>query len=161
VALLRHLAYEWRMAGVPTRSPTHRDIDFARLASLGNEVEEVAEEGPLTPDRVIDLARDRGRPPSHYFAAAVLAAEVELPASKPVQVVVCAGKCQSWGALDLLDRAAELWERQPGFDIVPRQCLDRCEHAAVCEVRGPGGAAVLTRATPDQLEAALAEVTQK
>jgi len=147
---------------VPTRSPTHRDIEFSKLASLTVEVEDAAGGEPLTPDQMLDLAQDRGRPVSHYYAAAALGAEVELAVSHPVQAVFCAGKCQSWGALDNLDRAAELWERRrdaklPLFDIVSRHCLDRCDQAAVCEIRTPDGTAVLTKATPAQVEAALAE----
>jgi len=76
--------------------------------------------------------------------------------------VFCAGKCQSWGALDCIDRAAEIWERRrdgklPLFDIVSRQCLDRCANAAVFEIRTPDGTAVITMATPDKVEAALEE----
>lgn len=147
---------------VPTRSPTHREIPFDRLAGLGLDVEELAEDGPPDPQAMLDLAQDRGKPVSHYYAAAVLATEVELPVSHPVQAVFCAGKCQSWGALDCIDRAAEIWERrrdagQPLFDLVARPCLDRCASAAVCELRTPDGTAVITEATPDKLAEALAE----
>lgn len=142
---------------MPTRSPTHRDIEFNKLASLGVEVEELADGEPLTAEQLIEHAEDRGRPVSHYYAAAVLAAEVELTATHEVQAVFCVGKCQSWGALDNLDRAAELYQARRDFDIVPKQCLDRCDRAAVCEIRTPHGTAVLTEARPDQVEAALKE----
>jgi hypothetical protein len=146
---------------IPSRAPTHRDVEPARLASLGAELEDLAEQGPLTPDRLIEHAQDRGRPVSHYYAAAVLAAEVELPVAHAAQAVFCAGKCQSWGALDCIDRAAEVWERrrdagQPLFDLLVRPCLDRCDRAAAGEIRGPHGTVVLTEARPDQVEEALA-----
>jgi hypothetical protein len=146
---------------VPTRSPTHRDLEFSKLASLGLEVEEAADGAPVAPEVLLELARDRGRPVSHYYAAAALAAEVELAIAHPVQAVFCAGKCQSWGALALIDRAAELWERRRDFDLVARACLDRCAQAAVCEIRTPDGTAVLTQATPDQVEAALTEALHR
>ena len=147
---------------MPTRSPTHRDIEFSRLASMTVEVEELADGAPLTPGPMLELAEDRGRPVSHYYAAAALGADVEIAVEHPIQAVFCAGKCQAWGALDNIDRAAAVWERRrdaklPLFDIVTRQCLDRCDHAAVCEVRTPDGTAVLTEATPAKVEEALKE----
>ena len=150
------------MSGIPTRSPTHRDIEFGKLAPLGIEVEEAADGEPIGPDKLLEIAQDRGRPVSHYVAAAVLAAEVEQVSAHPVQAVFCAGKCQSWGALDCIDRAAEIWEQRrdagkPLFDLIGRQCLDRCEHAAVCEIRTPDGTAVITTATPAKVAAALEE----
>jgi hypothetical protein len=145
------------MSGVPTRSTTHRDIEFGKLASLGLEIEDMADGEPVTQEQIAQLANDRGRPVSHYLAASVLATEVEMIAEAPIQAVFCAGKCQSWGALDCIDRAVELREKHPGFDVVPRQCLDKCEHAAVCEIRTPDGTATITIATPAKVEAALKE----
>ncbi len=151
------------MSKVPTRSPTHRDLELDRLAGLGMEVEELGADGPIDVDAMLDLAADRGKPVSHYYAAAALAAEVELASGRPAKVIVCAGKCQAWGALPVLDRVAELWEerrdrKQTLFDVGVRSCLDRCDQAAACEVRGPGGAAVITEATPDKVADALAAV---
>jgi hypothetical protein len=140
----------------PNRSPTHREIDPARLARLGLDVEEVAEEGPLTPDRLLALAAEQGKEPSQYYAAIALATELELP-SAPVTAVFCVGTCQQWGALDCVDRAASEYERRPGrFAIAVRSCLDRCEHAPVCEIRSPAGAVVLAPATPAAVAEALA-----
>lgn len=145
---------------VPTRSPSHREVEPARLAALGLEVEDLADGAPIGPAALLELAQDRGRPVSHYYAGATLGADVEFEVSHPSQVIVCAGKCQQWGALDVIDRVAEIWERTPRFDLVTRQCLDRCDQAAVCEVRTPDGNVVLTQATPDAVAAALAEVLQ-
>ena len=142
----------------PNRSPTHREIDPARLAKLGLDVEELAEAGPITPDRVLTLAAEQGKEPSQYYAAVALATEVELPTA-PITAVFCVGVCQGWGALELVDRAALTWEKKPGrFAIGVRSCLDRCEHAPACELRTPDGTAVLAPATPDQLAAALDDV---
>jgi hypothetical protein len=145
---------------VPTRSPTHLEIDFHKLAGLGMDVEDIGADGPVTPAAMIELAADRGKPVSHYYAAAALASDVEQAREHPVALVFCAGKCQSWGALDCIDRAADRWEarrdrKQPLFDIVAVKCFDRCNEAAVCEVRTPDGTAVLTRATPAMIDDAL------
>jgi hypothetical protein len=72
--------------------------------------------------------------------------------------VFCAGKCQSWGALDAIDRAAAEWEKRGGgFAIGVRTCLDKCEEAPVCELRTPSGTATLLRVKPEQISEALAE----
>ncbi len=142
----------------PTRSTTHREIEPARLARLGLEIEELAESGPLTPDRVIALAAEQGKEPSQYYAAVALATDLELPTA-PVTAVFCVGTCQGWGALAAVDRAAAEWERRGGgFAIGVRSCLDRCADAPVCELRTPHGTAPLRQVTPDQLAAALADV---
>lgn len=128
-----------------------------RLAGLGMEVEELAEGGPLTTDRLLRYAEEQGKPVSHYYAAVALATELELP-SEPVTAVFCAGKCQSWGALDAIDEAAALWEKRGGgFAIGVRSCLDKCEDAAVCQLRTPSGTATLVRVKPDEVKAALSE----
>jgi hypothetical protein len=145
------------MGHTPNRSTTHREIDMNKLAGLGMEVEELAEGGPVTPDRLLAYAEEQGKPPSHYYAAVALATEVELP-SAPVTAVFCAGKCQSWGALDAIDRAAAEWEKRGGgFAIGVRTCLDKCEEAPVCELRTPSGTATLLRVKPEQISEALAE----
>src|SRR5262245_45573990 len=142
---------------VPTRSPTHRDIELSKLPGLGLEIEEAAGDTVTLPS-LVELAEDRGRPPSHYVAAAALATELPFAISQPIQAVFCAGKCQSWGALDCIDRAVEIWQERGGFDLVARSCLDRCANAAVCEIRTPDGTAGITEATPEKVEAALRSV---
>jgi hypothetical protein len=145
------------MGNIPNRSPTHRDVDMNRLAGLGMEVEELAEGGPLTTDRLLRYAEEQGKPVSHYYAAVALATELELPEA-PVTAVFCAGKCQSWGALDAIDAAAEAWEkRQGGFAIGVRTCLDKCEDAAVCQIRTPAGTATLVRVKPEDVTQAIDE----
>lgn len=145
----------------PHRSPTHKEIDPARLARLGLDVEELAEGGAITPDRVLALAGEQGKEPSQFYAALALATEIEQPAA-PVTAVFCVGTCQQWGALDLVDRAAEIWEqRGGGFAIVARACLERCEHAPACEVRSPSGTVVLAPAKPDEVAEALHELVPR
>ena len=61
------------MTKLPTRSPTHEDVDPTRLASMGLEVEEIADGDSVALPALVELAEDRGRPVSHYLAAIPLA----------------------------------------------------------------------------------------
>jgi len=153
------------MAKLPTRSPTHEDVPLGRLSSMGLEIEEIAEGEQVSLAALIELAEDRGRPTSHYLAAIPLATELRLvpsvaPSAVPVTVKVCAGTCQRWGALDLLDHLAErsAAARFSGFAIAPVTCLDRCDQAPACEVHSPHGQLVLAPATKTALDDALREL---
>jgi NADH:ubiquinone oxidoreductase subunit E len=150
----------------PTRSPTHEDVPPATLAKLGLDLDEALEEAgadALPHDKLVELAGDRGKPVSQYYAASVLATDVAVAPAHDVTLVFCAGVCQRWGALDCIDRAAERLEErtakgQRGFDIAVRTCLDKCEHAPVCEIRTPDGTSVITQASPAKIDTALAEL---
>lgn len=137
---------------VPTRSPTHEDVPMARLASMGLELEDIAEDGVVTLPALIELAEDRGRPASHYIAAIPLATELKLAGTGALEVRVCAGNCQRYGALDLLDH---LVEKRGAYTIAPVECLDRCDTGPACEVRGAHGVLVLAPATATAIDEAL------
>ena len=141
------------MAKLPTRSPTHQDVDPGRLAAMGLEVEDIADDGVVELDKLVELAEDRGRPPSHYLAATALATELRVGPPAPLTVKVCAGTCQRYGALDLLDHLVD--RRSAEFSIAPVSCLDRCDQAPSCEVHGAHGQLVLAPATVGALDEAL------
>ena len=145
---------------VPTRSPTHEDVELGRLASMGLEVEEIAEGDEVSVPALVELAEDRGRPVSHYLAAVPLATELRVAGAAPLTVRVCAGTCQRWGALDLLDHLAERWIATKGtrFSLAPVTCLDRCDQAPACEIHGAHGQLVLAPATKTTLDEALTEL---
>jgi NADH:ubiquinone oxidoreductase subunit E len=147
------------MAKLPTRSPTHEDVPLGRLAAIGLELEEIADGDLVALPALIELAEDRGRPASHYLAALPLATELRLAADAPVTVRVCAGTCQRWGALELLDHLAERAAQTSAFGIVPVSCLDRCDLAPACEIHGAHGQLVLAPATRSALDEALGELT--
>ena len=84
---------------IPTRSPTHADVEMSRLATMGLELEEIADGDVVELDALVELAEDRGRPASHYLAAIPLATELRLAVHDPVTVKICAGTCQRYGAL--------------------------------------------------------------
>ena len=149
------------MAKLPTRSPTHEDVPLARLASMGLELEEIAQDGGMqvTIPALVELAEDRGRPASHYVAAVALATELKIAphGDAPVTVKVCVGTCQRYGALDVIERLVT-GGRQ--LVLAPVSCLDRCDQAPACEVHGAHGQLVLAPATPATLDEALAELSQ-
>jgi NADH:ubiquinone oxidoreductase subunit E len=150
------------MAKLPVRSPTHADVEPSRLASMGLELEEIADGETIPLPALIELAEDRGRPASHYLAAIPLATELHLAAPEPLVVRVCAGTCQRYGALDLLDHLARRLERPAAgdsrFSLAPVSCLDRCDQAPACEVHGDHGQLVLAPATTASLDEALREL---
>jgi NADH:ubiquinone oxidoreductase subunit E len=124
---------------------------------MGLELEEIAEGDQITLAALIELAEDRGRPPSHYLAAIPLATELRVAAEAgaAVTVRVCAGTCQRYGALDLLEH---LLARRPRVTLAPISCLDRCDQAPACELHGDHGRLVVAPATAAELEQALAEL---
>jgi NADH:ubiquinone oxidoreductase subunit E len=144
------------MAKLPTRSPTHEDVPAGRLAAMGLELEDIADGDTVALPALIELAEDRGRPASHYLAAIALATELRVAGDAPVTVRVCAGTCQRWGALDLLDRLAPRAGRT--FSIAPVSCLDRCDQAPACEIHGAHGQLVVAPATAATLDDALREL---
>jgi NADH:ubiquinone oxidoreductase subunit E len=148
------------MAKLPTRSPTHEDVPPARLAAMGLELEEIADGETVALPALVELAEDRGRPASHYLAAVALATELRVAPAAPITVRVCAGTCQRWGALDLLDDlVGKLAGRAaPPFAIAPVSCLDRCDQAPACEIHGAHGQLVVAPATRAALDDALREL---
>jgi hypothetical protein len=147
--------YTQPVARIPTRSPTHAEVEPARLAAMGLELEDIAEADSVALADLVELAEDRGRPPSHYLAAIPLATELRV-APEPgatVTVRVCAGTCQRYGALDLLEHLVAL---RPRATLAPVACLDRCDLAPACELHGADGPLVLAPATIASLDEALA-----
>jgi NADH:ubiquinone oxidoreductase subunit E len=151
------------MAKLPTRSPTHEDVPLGRLAAMGLELEDIAEDDGVALPALVELAEDRGRPASHYLAAVALATELRVVPPAPLTVRVCAGTCQRYGALELLDHlagqlVAPAGRTAPAFAIAPVSCLDRCDQAPACEIHGGHGQLVVAPATAAALDAALREL---
>ena len=142
------------MAKLPTRSPTHEELEIPRLSSMGLELEDIADGDSVALPALVELAEDRGRPASHYLAAIPLATELKVAGSAPLEIKVCAGNCQRYGALDLLDHLVES-KRASKFHITPVTCLDRCDQAPACEVYGAHGQLVLAPATKASLDEAI------
>lgn len=143
------------VAKVPTRSPTHEDVPLARLSSMGLELDEIAVDEHVTIAAIAELAEDRGRPPSHYLAALPLATELKVASSGGHEVRVCAGNCQRYGALDVLDHLVERHQKAPRFTIVPVECLDHCDNGPAAEIHGAHGKLVLAPVTASAIDEAL------
>lgn len=120
---------------------------------MGLEVEEIADGDEVALPALVELAEDRGRPASHYLAAIPLATECHLAGGAPLTIRVCAGTCQRWGALDLLDHLVD--KQDARFSIAPVTCLDRCDLAPACEVHGAHGLLVIAPATRAALDEAI------
>jgi NADH:ubiquinone oxidoreductase subunit E len=151
------------MAKLPTRSPTHEDVPAGRLAAMGLELEDIADGDTVALRALIELAEDRGRPASHYLAAVALATELRVASGASLTVRVCAGTCQRWGALDLLDHLAGQLSAVPAgaaprFAIAPVSCLDRCDLAPACEIHGTHGQLVVAPATAAAIDDAMREL---
>ena len=147
------------MTKIPTRSPTHEDVDLNRLASMGLEIEEIADGDTVALPALVELAEDRGRPVSHYLAAIPLATELRVAATAPLTVKVCAGTCQRWGALDVLDHLADRVMRGAKLSLAPVTCLDRCDLAPACELHGAHGQLVVAPATASALDEAIDQLS--
>jgi NADH:ubiquinone oxidoreductase subunit E len=145
------------MAKLPTRSPTHEDVPIARLSSMGLELEDIAQDGDgvVALPALVELAEDRGRPASHYLAAVALATELRVGPPAPLEVVVCAGTCQRYGALDLMDHLVERCVKHGGMQVRPVTCLDRCDQAPACELRGAHGQLVIAPASAKAVDEAI------
>ncbi len=129
---------------------------MARLASMGMELDEIADDGKVALPALVELAEDRGRPASHYIAAIPLATELALVTdSDKVTLRVCAGNCQRYGALDILDHLVERSQATGGFALLPVECLDRCDHGPAIEVDGAHGKLVFAPATKKSVDEAL------
>jgi NADH:ubiquinone oxidoreductase subunit E len=143
------------MSKTPTRSPTHEDIDPSRLATMALDLEEIADGDEVELAALVELAEDRGRPASHYLATLPLATDLRLAGSAPLTVKVCAGTCQRWGALDLLEHLVA----KRGIQLLPVSCLDRCDQAPAAEILGAHGQLVLAPATSQALDEAISSLT--
>lgn len=144
---------------VPTRSPTHEDVEMSRLASMGLELEELAD-GDETVElaALVEHAEDRGRPASHYLVAIPLATELKVaPTSTTLTAKICAGTCQRYGALDLLDHLVPA-ALKGKLAIAPVSCLDRCDQGPACELHGEHGQLVLAPATAAAVDEAIREL---
>nr|HEX4314980.1 hypothetical protein [Kofleriaceae bacterium] len=141
---------------MPAQPPTHAEIDLGRVAAMGLELDELADGGDRVElAAVVELADDRGRPASHYVAAIALATDLRIASTAKLELVVCAGNCQRYGALDVIEHAIP---RAAAGAIALRAvtCLDRCAHAPACELRGPAGTLVLAPVTTAALDEAIA-----
>lgn len=136
------------------KAKTHKSIPMDKLMRLTGEVEDIGEDGFVSAEAIDDLSAEQGVPREKLYAALGMSGGVQLKLESKIQIAVCTGGCQEYGALpcvsELLDVREDLQdEGSEAFDVVPKHCLNRCESAAVVELRTPDGTAVLASATPE------------
>ena len=153
----------------PNRPTTHAELDMGRMMQIAGELGELLEEHEaeaLTPALVEEIAEELGVRESHVYVAAATMSEIPCHAEAPVQLSLCVGNCQKWGAVELLERVLDVHGRQRassgdedgGFDVVVKSCLDRCVDAPVVLIRTPEGMAGLAPASLGKLDEALREL---
>lgn len=142
---------------------THKSIPLDKLMRLTGDVEDIGEDGFVSAEAIDDLSADLGIPREKLYAGLGMSGAVQLKLESTIQVAVCIGGCQDYGALDcaseLLDMREQLLEDgASAFDVVPRPCLNKCESAVVVEIRTPDGTAVVADATPERVRASIDEL---
>jgi len=146
----------------PLRPATHRALPFATLAKLGDSIAEVAEDGRVELEALLDLASELGVGCERLLAA-IPHTEIELVADEAIRFEVCVGGCQEWGALEVAEHLLDVREQRSDdggtlFDVVPRACLDKCQGAAAVILATADGRAVIDKATPSKIDEALEEL---
>jgi len=155
-------ALQQRMSANGINTPLRMAHFLAQIAHESAEFrysEEIADGEAVPLAALIELAEDRGRPASHYLAAISLATELRVGPAAPLEVRVCVGTCQRYGALDMLDHLVVRWGKSKGFAIAPVSCLDQCDKAPACEIHGPHGKLLIAPTTTANLDEALASLS--
>jgi NADH:ubiquinone oxidoreductase subunit E len=147
----------------PAAPPTHKPVPMQKLMNLLMELEDVAEGGVLGADAIEDCATEQGVPRAMMYAAAVLSPELRFAKESDVAFVCCAGGCQEWGAVDVIEqllrlRRSRLDEGKPAFDVHARMCLDRCENAPMVVAISPDGMAAIPAADAAKLAEAVEQL---
>lgn len=145
------------------KAKTHSSMDMATTMRMAGEIEDLATDGQVSASEIEDLATDLGVPAAKLYAGLGMTPALALKLEHAVQVVVCTGACQNYGALPCVTRLLEIRQDReeedlPAFDLVPRHCLNRCENGPVIEIRSADGTAVLVDSSPDLAEAAIDEL---
>lgn len=146
-----------------SKAKTHKSLPMDKLMRMAGDVEDIARDGTVRAEDIDDLSADCGVPREKLYAGLGMSGDVTLQLEHDIQFVICTGGCQDFGALpcvrELLDiREERLEDGSPGFDVVPRSCLNRCQSAPVVEVRSKEGNAVIQDATPSSLGDAVDDV---
>ena len=133
------------------------------VAKMVAEVEAIAVDGRVSAEALEARSAELEVPLAHLYAGVGMSFQVNLATEQELQFAICMGNCRDKGAVDcaatLLDiRRKRQSKGQPGFDLVPRDCLSRCLQGPVVEIRSKDGNAVLTEATPKEVARAVKEL---
>ena len=131
------------------------------MTRLGQLVARAASGRPVAHATIEELARTHQVDASALYASAGATTTVEFAREHRVAFVVCGGTCQSFGAIDILQRLVELRHKRhkswfkKAFDIQAKSCLNGCEHAPMVRVHTRDGIGYVQRATPDEVSEAV------
>ena len=130
----------------------------ARLQSAST-----ASRGVLRAADLDAMSRELGVSREQVYAALAMSETTSLATEHDLKFVVCTGNCRDRGALPCVQRLLEIRDGRLAagkscFDIVPRQCLGRCQVGPAIELSTPDGTAVLANATPAMIDQAMSEL---
>lgn len=129
---------------------------FDLVSRLGDAADDLPDE-KLTPEAIDEVARASGKPRAHVWAALAANPNLALQMKSDTLFAICAGQCQGQGAIPNLEKLLEIRDQrlkngQKSFDILPRHCLDVCDHAPVAQSRNAHGQATHPKLEPGKLE---------
>ncbi len=133
---------------------------MARLSRWAADIDNIAIDGVVTSDALINLAAELGTGTENLYAALVTS-EITLENSgEKIQFEICAGGCQQWGALPILEhlidiRMDRIDDGEPAFAIVAKACLNQCSAAPAVFLVSPQGRALLPAATIEHIDEAI------
>ena len=144
--------------------PTYPPVDYGQIMALLRQLMTRAGPGGTIKRQDLELlASDEDVPVALVYAAAGMNPGLRFVREHEIAFGICTGKCQMWGAFDLLgmllERAdARIAADRPSFDIVPQGCLNLCDHPPAVVVATPDGVAGLPRCTAADVDEAIATV---
>ena len=125
-------------------TPTHQPIDMMSLYELFGSIREIAEGGVVTITAIEDLAEREGVPRTHAYAAMMFDPTIALETEGSTSINVCTGRCQMFGAIDVLEELLVARDTRKAngdspLNVIPRSCLDQCDFPPVLMSKSPNG----------------------
>ena len=132
---------------------------------LASKVEANASDGVISAQAIDKLSSQLGTPSENLYAGLGMSFQTQLNLEHDLQFVLCVGNCRDRGSLDCAKTLLEIKAKREtkslsSFDIVPQQCLNRCQEGPVVEIRSKDGNAVLPGATPKAVSQAVKELLE-
>ena len=140
-------------------------LSMTTAMKLAGEIEGVASNGVVSAHSIQELSADLNVPAENLYAGLGMSPVTSIRLEHESQFVVCVGNCRDRGSLDCASTLLEIKHQRnkkslKSFDMVPRQCLTRCQEGPVVEIRTKDGNAVITSATPKLVARAVKELLE-
>jgi NADH:ubiquinone oxidoreductase subunit E len=132
-------------------------IPAQQLFQLAGDIGDIADEEPITADLLEKAAEELDVPLTHIYAALLYDPSLQPEREHEVAFEVCLQRCQFFGSVATLTDLLALKhqresEEKPGFDVVPRGCLDRCDYPPVVCSRSSHGVHLHGQVNAEKLE---------